>query len=128
MLDIGALSKQCFLSGTPRFVSFPRAEEQILMPMGVLPKHVIFQLKYPCRQFPSHRIFGRILQRLLDTGSLSKLWFLSGRPRSVSSPREEEILILLKYEKTSPLREKLVIFYLENPSRASILRFTILML
>jgi Transposase. len=60
---------------------------------------------YPNRQIPSQRMFGRIHQRLRDTGSLSKQCHLSGRPRSVSTPRaEEEILALVEQNPGTSVR------------------------
>lgn len=48
---------------------------------------------YPNRQIPSDRIFGKIHQRLRDTGSVDKQSHNSGRPRSVSTPRSEEAVL-----------------------------------
>lgn len=60
---------------------------------------------YPNRQIPSHRMFGRIHQRLRDTGSFSKQCHLSGRPRSVSTPRAEgEILARIEHNPGASVR------------------------
>ena len=48
---------------------------------------------YPNRQIPSSRMFSKIHQRLRDNGKFGKITTDCGRPRSVSTPAAEEIIL-----------------------------------
>ena len=53
----------------------------------------LYAESFPNRPLPSVRIFGKLHQRLRDTGSFGKCARDSGRPRSVSTPEIEEAVL-----------------------------------